>query len=231
MQNTDFVIEPQAIASLPVVGDTRRFPVARIFCVGRNYAEHAREMGHNPDAEPPFFFLKPTTALVTDGADFPYPALSSSVHHEVELVVAIGKGGADIAADDALSHVYGYAVGLDMTRRDVQSAAKAAGRPWETAKAFDHSAPCGAIVPASQIGHPHTGAISLSVNGAARQSGDLANMIWNIPSIIAFLSTWFALQPGDVIFTGTPAGVAAVQRGDRLVAHVAPVGDLAVQVA
>lgn len=230
MPTTSFVFEPQAVSSLPILNEPCRFPVARIFCVGRNYAEHAREMGHDPDAEPPFFFIKPVTALVSDGADFPYPARSSDVHHEVELVVALGKGGADIPENEALSHVYGYAVGLDMTRRDVQAAAKEAGRPWETAKAFDHSAPCSAIVPASKIGHPEAGAISLTINGELRQSGDLANMIWDIPATIAYLSTWFALQPGDLIFTGTPAGVGAVQRGDRLVASVASVGELSVHV-
>jgi fumarylpyruvate hydrolase len=230
MPTTSFVFEPQAVSSLPIVDEPGRFPVARIFCVGRNYAEHAREMGHNPDAEPPFFFIKPVTALVTDGDDFPYPARSSNVHHEVELVVALGKGGANIPENEALSHVYGYAVGLDMTRRDVQAAAKEAGRPWETGKAFDHSAPCSAIVPASKIGHPQAGAISLIINGEQRQSGDLANMIWNIPATIAYLSTWFALQPGDLIFTGTPAGVGAVQRDDRLVASVASVGELSVHV-
>ena len=230
MPTTSFVFEPQAVSSLPVFDEAGRFPVARIFCVGRNYAEHAREMGHNPDAEPPFFFIKPVTALVTDGADFPYPAHSSNVHHEVELVVALGKGGSNIPENEALSHVYGYAVGLDMTRRDVQAAAKEAGRPWETGKAFDHSAPCSALVPASKIGHPQAGAISLTINGEPRQSGDLANMIWDIPATIAYLSTWFSLLPGDLIFTGTPAGVGAVQRGDLLVASVASVGELSVHV-
>lgn len=230
MQDASFVIEPPAITSLPVQGDTRRFPVARVYCVGRNYAEHAREMGHNPDAEPPFFFMKPATALVTDGADFPYPGISTDVHHEVEFVVAIGKGGADIAEADALSHVYGYAVGLDMTRRDLQALAKKAGRPWEIAKAFDQSAPCGPIVPAATLGHPATGAITLTVNGEARQSGDLSDLIWNVPATIAYLSTLFELRAGDLIFTGTPSGVAAVQRGDKLVASVASVGELKVTV-
>ena len=230
MQDASFVIEPQEIQSLPVAGDTRRFPVARIYCVGRNYAEHAREMGHNPDAEPPFFFMKPATTLVSDGGDFPYPALSSDVHHEVEFVVAIGKGGSNIAEADALSHVYGYAVGLDMTRRDLQAVAKKAGRPWEVAKAFDQSAPCGPIVPAATLGHPATGAITLTVNGETRQSGDLSDLIWNVPATIAYLSTLFELRAGDLIFTGTPSGVAAVQRGDRLVASVASVGELKVAV-
>jgi len=230
MQDASFVIEPQETTSLPVQGDTRRFPVARVYCVGRNYAEHAREMGHNPDAEPPFFFMKPATALVTDGGDFPYPGISTDVHHEVEFVVAIGKGGADIAEADALSHVYGYAVGLDMTRRDLQAVAKKAGRPWEIAKAFDQSAPCGPIVPAATLGHPATGAITLTVNGETRQAGDLSDLIWNVPATIAYLSTIFELRAGDLIFTGTPSGVAAVQRGDKLVASVASVGELKVTV-
>ena len=230
MQDASFVIEPPEIQSLPVQGETRRFPVARVYCVGRNYAEHAREMGHNPDAEPPFFFMKPATALVSDGGDFPYPGISTDVHHEVEFVVAIGKGGADIAEADALSHVYGYAVGLDMTRRDLQAQAKKAGRPWEVAKAFDQSAPCGPIVPAATLGHPATGAITLTVNGETRQAGDLSDLIWNVPATIAYLSTLFELRAGDLIFTGTPSGVAAVQRGDKLVASVASVGELKVTV-
>ena len=230
MQDASFVIEPPEIQSLPVQGETRRFPVARVYCVGRHYAEHAREMGHNPDAEPPFFFMKPATALVSDGGDFPYPGISTDVHHEVEFVVAIGKGGADIAEADALSHVYGYAVGLDMTRRDLQAQAKKAGRPWEVAKAFDQSAPCGPIVPAATLGHPATGAITLTVNGETRQAGDLSDLIWNVPATIAYLSTLFELRAGDLIFTGTPSGVAAVQRGDKLVASVASVGELKVTV-
>ncbi|MCZ2496368.1 FAA hydrolase family protein [Xylophilus sp. Kf1] len=230
MTDATFVIEPPAITSLPVVGESRRFPVARVYCVGRNYAEHAREMGHNPDAEPPFFFMKPATALVADGGDFPYPGISTDVHHEVEFVVAIGQGGSNIAEADALSHVYGYAVGLDMTRRDLQAVAKKAGRPWEVAKAFDRSAPCGPIVPAAGLGHPATGAITLTVNGEVRQSGDLSELIWNVPATIAYLSTLFELRAGDLIFTGTPSGVASVQRGDRLVASVASVGELAVTV-
>jgi len=165
----DYVIEVPKQVSLPVQGSAQHFPVARIFCVGRNYAEHAREMGHDPNREPPFFFMKPATAIVAGDGEFPYPSLSQDVHHELELVVALGKGGSQIAEADALSHVYGYAVGLDMTRRDLQGEAKKMGRPWDTGKAFDFSAPCSAIVPASSIGHPSKGAVVLEVNGEIRQ--------------------------------------------------------------
>jgi fumarylpyruvate hydrolase len=214
------VIAAPAIPSLPVVGDSKRFPVNRIYCVGRNYADHAREMGHDPDREPPFFFMKPATAIVTDGQAMAYPALSKDVHHELEMVVAIGKGGSNISADHALDHVWGYGLGLDMTRRDLQGEAKKMGRPWDTGKAFDQSAPCSALVPVSQCGHLSKGRIYLTVNGQVKQDGDLAMMIWNVPETIAYLSTLFTLMPGDLIFSGTPAGVAAVQRGDVLEGHV-----------
>ncbi|MEY2889154.1 MAG: hypothetical protein RIQ30_751 [Pseudomonadota bacterium] len=217
---TSFVIAAPAIPSLPVVGDSKRFPVNRIYCVGRNYADHAREMGHDPDREPPFFFMKPATAIVTDGQAMTYPALSKDVHHELEMVVAIGKGGSNISADHALDHVWGYGLGLDMTRRDLQGEAKKMGRPWDTGKAFDQSAPCSALVPVSQCGHLSKGRIYLTVNGQVKQDGDLAMMIWNVPETIAYLSTLFTLMPGDLIFSGTPAGVAAVQRGDVLEGHV-----------
>ena len=217
---TSFVIAAPAIPSLPVVGDSKRFPVNRIYCVGRNYADHAREMGHDPDREPPFFFMKPATASVTDGQAMTYPALSKDVHHELEMVVAIGKGGSNISADHALDHVWGYGLGLDMTRRDLQGEAKKMGRPWDTGKAFDQSAPCSALVPVSQCGHLSKGRIYLTVNGQVKQDGDLAMMIWNVPETIAYLSTLFTLMPGDLIFSGTPAGVAAVQRGDVLEGHV-----------
>ena len=217
---TSFVIAAPAIPSLPVVGDSKRFPVNRIYCVGRNYADHAREMGHDPDREPPFFFMKPATAIVTDGQAMAYPALSKDVHHELEMVVAIGKGGSNISADHALDHVWGYGLGLDMTRRDLQGEAKKMGRPWDTGKAFDQSAPCSALVPVSQCGHLAKGRIYLTVNGQVKQDGDLAMMIWNVPETIAYLSTLFTLMPGDLIFSGTPAGVAAVQRGDVLEGHV-----------
>ncbi len=211
-----FVIEPPIIHSLSVAGDTRRFAVNRIFCVGRNYADHAREMGHDPDREPPFFFMKPASAIVADGLDTAYPSLSSDVHHEIEMVVAIGKGGANISSSSALDHVYGYGIGLDMTRRDLQGEAKKMGRPWDTGKAFDQSAPCSTIVPVSQCGHPSAGAIRLLVNGKVRQEGDLNQLIWNVPDTIAYLSTLFTLEPGDLIFSGTPAGVGPISKGDLL---------------
>ena len=218
--STQYVIEPVALPSLAVEGDARRFAVNRIYCVGRNYADHAREMGHDPDREPPFFFMKPASAIVTNGANMQYPSLSNDVHHEIEMVVAIGKGGANIPADKALEHVYGYGVGLDMTRRDLQGEAKKMGRPWDTGKAFDQSAPCSALVPVAECGHPSKGSIRLMVNGEVRQEGDLNQMIWNVPDTIAYLSTLFTLQPGDLIFSGTPAGVGPIKKGDVLVGEV-----------
>ncbi len=226
----DYVIPAPAVVSLAVEGSSARFPVNRIYCVGRNYAEHAREMGHDPNKEPPFFFMKPSTAIVTDGADFPYPSLSKDVHHEMEMVVAIGKGGSNISSAEALEHVYGYGVGLDMTRRDLQGEAKKMGRPWDTGKAFDYSAPCSALLPAAKIGHPSTGEIVLEVNGEVRQKSDLSQLIWNVPDTIAFLSTLFELQPGDLIYSGTPAGVAAVKKGDVMAGRVAGVGSISVKV-
>jgi len=214
--NPLYVIEPPVIPSLPVAGDSRRFPVNRIYCVGRNYAEHAREMGHDPERELPFFFMKPATSIVTDGNQMQYPGQSDDVHYEIELVVAIAIGGANIPVAEALDHVYGYGVGLDMTRRDLQGAAKKLGRPWDTGKAFDQSAPCAALTPISQCGHISQGSIQLSVNGEVRQAGNLKQMIWNIPEMIAHLSTLFSLEPGDLIFSGTPAGVGPVKRGDIL---------------
>ena len=191
--------------ALPIVGTSELFPVRRIYCVGRNYAAHAREMGHNPDREEPFFFMKPADALLPNGSVMPYPPVTKDMHHEIEMVVALKSGGADIPVGEALSHVYGYAVGLDMTRRDIQGIAKTAGRPWDMGKGFDHSAPCTALVRAEQIGHPDKGAIWLKVNGAERQRGDLADMIWNVPETIAYLSTLVTLAAGDLIFSGTPA--------------------------
>jgi fumarylpyruvate hydrolase len=226
----DYVVPPPPVPSLAVEGSPARFPVHRIYCVGRNYAEHAREMGHDPTRESPFFFLKPADAIVPDGNDFPYPAQSKDVHHEIELVVALGAGGSNIAAGDALGHVFGYAVGLDMTRRDLQAEAKKLGRPWDTGKAFDRSAPCGRITPAASIGHPATGAIWLKVNGELKQRGDLSQLIWNISEVIACLSTLFTLAPGDLIYTGTPAGVGAVRRGDALEGGVDGVGTIQLKV-
>jgi len=207
------------------------FPVRRIFCVGQNYAGHVREMGGNPDRDPPFFFSKPADAVLVDDEAMPYPARTTDLHHEVELVVAIGKSGADIAVDNAIDHVWGYTVGLDMTRRDLQAAAKAERRPWDMAKGFDCSAPTGALVPASRIGHPASGTIALQVNGEIRQSADLDEMIWSIPEIIAELSTYVRLEPGDLIFTGTPEGVGPVERGDRIDAAIAGVGKISVTIA
>ncbi len=222
----DFVIAVPAVVSLPVRHSGQVFPVNRVFCVGRNYADHAREMGHNPDREPPFFFMKPASTVVSRGAAFPYPNLSSDVHHEVELVVALALGGSDIDSKDALSHVFGYGVCLDMTRRDLQSEAKKLGRPWDTGKAFDNSAPCSELVAAKEIGHPDKGRIALMVNGVLKQEGDLADLIWNVQETIAYLSTLFCLQPGDLIFTGTPAGVGPVVRGDHMQASIDGIGEL-----
>ena len=224
-----YVIDPPAMIALPVQGTTQLFPVNRIFCIGRNYAAHAVEMGHDPEKEAPFFFMKSATNLVPAG-EFPYPSKTEDVHHEIELVVALGRGGSGIAVGDALGYVYGYAVGLDMTRRDLQGEAKRLGRPWEIGKAFEKSAPCGPLVPAARIGHPDTGAVTLDVNGERRQEGDLNQMIWKVPEIVATLSDYFDLQPGDLIMTGTPSGVGAVERGDTMVGRVAGVGEITVRV-
>ena len=226
-----YVIDFGPIPALPVVGSSDLFPVGRIYCIGRNYAEHAREMGHDPEREPPFFFMKPANSLAPNGATIPYPQVTKDLHHEIELVVAIGTGGANIAASQALDHVWGYGVGLDMTRRDIQGEAKKLGRPWEMGKGFDNSAPCTALSPAAKIGHPAQGAIWLKVNGVIKQNGDLKEMIWNVPDSIAYLSGLVTLQPGDVIYTGTPAGVGPVQRGDKLEGHVDGVGDLTITFA
>ena len=228
--STAFVINPPIVPSLPVVGDTRRFAVNRIYCVGRNYADHAREMGHDPDREPPFFFMKPANSIVADGKDMSYPNLSNDVHHEIEMVVAIGKGGTNISAAKALEHVYGYGVGLDMTRRDLQGEAKKMGRPWDTGKAFDQSAPCAAITPATQCGHLNKGIVKLLVNGEVRQEGDLNQLIWNIPDTIAYLSTLFTLEPGDLIMSGTPAGVGPVNKGDILEGSVEGLAPLKIKI-
>ena len=211
----DYVIPPPAQPAVPVRGGGL-FPVRRIFCVGRNYAAHAREMGHDPDRDPPFFFTKPADAILTGGADMPYPPATEDLHHEVELVVAIGTGGADIPVEQAKSHIWGYAAGIDMTRRDIQGEAKKLGRPWDMGKGFDHSAPIGDIVPAKELGKYETGHVLLSVNGTERQDGDIADMIWSVAEVISLLSGLVRLAPGDLIFTGTPEGVAAVKPGDVL---------------
>ena len=214
--------------SLPVVGNGGRFPVRRVFCVARNYAAHAREMGGDPSREPPAFFMKPADAIVPEGGSVPYPPATSNLHHEVELVAALGAGGRDIPVPQALDMIYGYAVGLDMTRRDLQAEARKEGKPWDMAKSFDHAAPCGAVVPVAAAGHPLTGAIRLSVNEAVRQQGDLADMIWNVAETISHLSGLVELKPGDLLFTGTPEGVGPVVRGDVLACHIDGVGDLEV---
>jgi fumarylpyruvate hydrolase len=224
----DYVVPPPAVPTLPVRGGGL-FPIHRVYCIGRNYAAHAVEMGHDPAKEPPFFFQKNPDDVNTTG-EFAYPPGSRNVHHEIELVVALRSGGRDIGVKDALDHVYGYGVCLDMTRRDLQDTAKKLGRPWEVAKAFAGSAPCGELVPAAEIGHPDQGAIWLEVNGERRQSGDLSQMIWKVPEMIAQLSELFTLSPGDLILSGTPAGVGAVLPGDRLRGHVDGVGDLEVLV-
>jgi fumarylpyruvate hydrolase len=225
---TDHPFPPPPPVELPIDGSPLTFPVRRVYCIGRNYADHAREMGHDPDREPPFFFQKNPDNLDTSGS-FPYPSRGADVHHEVELAVALGKGGADIPEAEAPACVFGYAVALDMTRRDLQAEAKKLGRPWEIGKAFERSAPIGPITPAA--GTLDRGAITLAVNGTLRQDGDLGQMIWKVPEIIACLSRYFTLAAGDVILTGTPAGVGPVARGDLLEARIAGLAPLAVRVA
>lgn len=211
-----YVFVPQQPPSVAIKGSEDRFPVHRIYCVGRNYAAHAREMGKDPEREPPFFFSKPADALVANHATIPYPPRTVNLHHEIELVIAIGTDGRNIAATDALRHVFGYAVGNDLTRRDLQFEARDKGRPWDTAKGFDRSAPITAITRVKHCGHPAQGRIWLTVNDELRQQGDLAELIWSVPEIIVELSTLFELRPGDLIYTGTPAGVSAIERGDRI---------------
>lgn len=232
---TTFAFAPQAIVGLPITGSDQLFPVRRLYCVGRNYAAHAREMGFDPDREPPFFFCKPnddaSVVPVPAGqtVEIPYPSLTENYHHEIELVVAIGKGGRDIAVENAESHIFGYGVGLDMTRRDLQMRMREQGRPWEIGKAFDYSAPVGPITPLAASGKLNSGAISLEVDGKARQSSDLTHLIWSVAETIANLSTLFELRPGDLIFTGTPEGVGAVQRGQTLVGRVAGLESISVK--
>ena len=227
------ISNPPRIA-LPIVGSDDLFPVRRVYCVGRNYAAHAREMGKDPDREPPFFFMKPADTLQvvagTEAVDHPYPPRTENYHFEVEMVAALALGGRDIPETDALGHVYGYAVGLDMTRRDVQDEAKRLARPWDLAKSADASAPVGPLHPASAIGHPTRGAITLAVDAAERQRGDLSEMIWSLPEQIALLSTYFELHPGDLIFTGTPSGVGAVKRGETMHAAIDGLGAIHLQV-
>jgi fumarylpyruvate hydrolase len=226
----NFVVTPPPVPAMLVEGTEAVFPVRRIYCIGRNYADHAIEMGGDPHREPPFFFQKNASNVVPTGRDFPYPDKTTDVHHEIELVVALGAGGRNIPVGAALDCVYGYAVGLDMTRRDLQAEAKRLGRPWEIAKAFEDSAPCSPLVPAARIGHPDRGAIWLDVNGERRQQGDLSQMIWKVPEMIAYLSDYFELAAGDLIMSGTPAGVGPVARGDRLHGHIDGIGELTLRV-
>lgn len=230
----NLAFEPAPAVVVPVAGTDLGFPVRRIYCVGRNYAAHAREMGFDPDREPPFFFCKPADAIVyvapgTTGA-FPYPSETTDCHYEMELVAAIGRGGRDIAVDAALEHVYGYALGLDMTRRDLQVKMRGMGRPWDIGKAFDHSAPIGPIHRAEQVGHLDRGAIRLAVNGQAKQQADLSQLIWSVAETVSYLSTFFELVPGDLIYTGTPEGVGAVVRGDRIRGGIDGLGEFDVDV-
>jgi fumarylpyruvate hydrolase len=226
-RSAGYAIAAPAITTVAVAGTDAVFPVARVFCVGRNYAEHSIEMGHDPDREPPFFFMKPADAVVPPGT-LPFPTQTRDLHHEIELVVALGEGGRDISADRALDHVFGYAVGLDMTRRDLQAEAKKAGRPWDMAKGFDQSAPTGSIRTVEDIGHPTKGAVWLRINGEPRQEGDLDQQIWTVPETINLLSTLVSLRPGDLIMTGTPKGVGRVEPGDHLDGHIDGVGELSV---
>ncbi|MDE2364208.1 MAG: fumarylacetoacetate hydrolase family protein [Hyphomicrobiales bacterium] len=227
----NFVVAPPAVTSIPVSGSDDRFPVRRVFCVGRNYEAHAREMGRDPTREPPFFFTKPADAVVPNGAAVPYPPETKNLHHEIELVVAIGKDGFEIPEDKALDHVFGYAVGIDLTRRDLQFAARDLGRPWDWGKAFDNSAPIAPLQPAARIGHPAKGRIWLSVNGAIRQDADIADLIWSVPEIVSICSRSMRLKAGDIIMTGTPAGVGAMAAGDKVEGGVDGVGTISITIA
>ena len=225
----NYVISPPAAPSLPVAGSSKLFPVRRVWCVGRNYLEHIREMG-NDEREPPFFFAKPSDALVRDSATIPYPSLTKDLHFEVELVVALQSGGRNIPTGQANDCIWGYGVGIDLTRRDLQIASRNIKQPWEIGKFFDNSAPCSALRPASEIGHPSKGRITLRVNGKLRQEGDLAQMIWNVPETISKLSEMVELAAGDVIFTGTPSGVGPVVEGEKMECEVEGVGRLSITI-
>ena len=227
---TEFAIAPPATPSLPIVGSDTRFPVRRVYCIGRNYAAHAIEMGHDPERESPFFFQKNPDNLDPSGA-FPYPARSADVHHEAEMLGALKSGGTEIPLDHAMDHVFGYGLALDMTRRDLQGKAKKQGRPWEIGKAFERSAPCGPVHPVDRVGHLSDGQMTLTVNGEIRQSGDLIQMIWKVPEIISYLSEYFELSAGDIILTGTPAGVGPIASGDVMNLTLAGLEPLCVTVA
>jgi fumarylpyruvate hydrolase len=222
----DNAVPIAATPAIPVHGSTAVFPVRRIYCIGRNYADHAKEMGMDPEREPPFFFGKPHDVVVPGGGVVRYPPATTNLHHEVELVVALAKGGHDIPMSEAPGHIFGYAVGIDLTRRDLQAKAKEKGQPWDIAKGFDQSAPVSAITMASTLGHPARGSIWLSVNGVERQRGNLADMIWNVPEVIAHISGFVTLAPGDLIFTGTPAGVGPIVRADRVRCGIDGLGEL-----
>lgn len=226
----NYVLDPPALPSLPVIGREERFPIRRVFCIGRNYAEHAREMGASVDKSSPMFFCKPADAVVADGADVPYPQATGELHHEVEMVVALGAGGRDLTPEQSAPLVWGYGVGLDLTRRDLQAQAKAKGHPWDTAKAFDHSAPVSALRSARDAAPDADTVLRLSVNGKLRQQARLGDMVHDVPHIIAALSTLFELKAGDLVFTGTPAGVAALQRGDHFHAELVGVAELSSRV-
>lgn len=225
-----YAFDVPSTPAVPIAGTSEAFPVHRIYCVGRNYAEHAREMGVDPEREPPFFFTKPADAVVPNGAEVPYPLSTRNFHHEIELVVAIGKGGVELALESALEHVFGYAVGIDLTRRDLQLAARDKGRPWDAGKAFDRSAPITALRRVEEIGHPSSGSIWLEVNDQRRQSADLKDLLWAVPEVLVHLSRLFELAPGDLIFTGTPAGVGPLVAGDRVKGGVDGVGEISIRI-
>lgn len=222
----ELVLPAPPLPTVAVAGTSARFPVRRIFCVGRNYAAHAREMGRDPDREPPFFFLKPADAVVDSGASVPYPPETSNLHHEIELVVAIGRGGANIPAERALDHVFGYGVGLDMTRRDLQLQARELGRPWDWGKGFDQSAPIAPLRRVEEVGHPASGRIWLAVDGQVKQDSDISKLIWPVPDVIAIASRSMELRPGDLIMTGTPEGVGPVGRGQTMTGGIEGLGEI-----
>ena len=227
---SDYVLPAPPVASVAVAGTASRFPVRRIICVGRNYAAHAREMGRDPDREPPFFFLKPADTVVDDGATVPYPPETSNFHYEIELIVAIGTGGANIPKEQALEHVFGYGVGIDLTRRDLQLQAREQGRPWDWGKGFDRSAPIAPLHPVSEVGHPSAGRIWLAVDGKVKQDSDIAKLIWPVDDIIAIASRSMELRPGDLIMTGTPEGVGPVQRGETMTGGIDGLGEIKISV-
>ncbi|MGY4309306.1 fumarylpyruvate hydrolase [Bradyrhizobium sp. USDA 4369] len=229
--HSEFVLPPPPQASVAVNGSSARFPVRRIICVGRNYAAHAREMGRDPDREPPFFFMKPADAVVDDGTAVPYPPLTNNFHYEIELIVAIGRSGADIPLDRALDHVWGYGVGIDLTRRDLQLQAREQGRPWDWGKGFDFSAPIAPLRPVSEVGHPKAGRIWLAVDGVTKQDSDISKLIWPVQDIISICSQSMSLQAGDIIMTGTPEGVGPVQRGQTMTGGIVGLGEIRIPVS